>query len=288
MKQSRNIQTIVPAQKVNMDGNLLDQPLPTKEVDMVDPFLLIHHWKSVLPGGEHQRDRGVGPHPHRGFSPVTYIFKGNIEHRDSLGNSATVNEGGTQWMFAGRGITHSERMSKELVEQGGELEFIQFWVNAPAEKKMEAPYYRPISREETPLVADDVSRIWVVSGEFKGVKGVAPTFTSQLLLRGDIKVGGRVEIPIPEDHNTLIYVLEGGLNVQGQTILTKDMAILDREGDGVIMAASADTTFIVLSGTPINEPVISYGPFVLNNETQVMQAMRDAQMGKMGILIEEF
>ena len=284
----RSTQRIIPAQKVNMGGHLLDQPLPSQEVETVDPFLLIHHWKNVLPGGQHQRDVGVGPHPHRGFSPVTFIFKGNVEHRDSLGNHAVVENGGTQWMFAGRGITHSERMSKELVSQGGELEFIQFWVNAPAANKMEQPFYKPISQEETPLVETSDSKIWVVSGQYGGVEGVAPTYTSQLLLRGEVKKDGELNIPTPTDHNTLIYVLEGGLKLNGQNLLSKDMAILNNDGDGFELKATADTVFIVLSGTPINEPILSYGPFVMNNETEIMQAIRDSQMGKMGILIEEF
>ncbi len=288
MNKLRSIKQVVPAQKVNMGGHLLDQPLPVQGLEMVDPFLLIHHWKSVLPGGQNPRDVGVGPHPHRGFSPVTFIFKGNVEHRDSLGNHAVVNDGGTQWMFAGRGITHSERMSNELVENGGDLEFIQFWVNAPADKKMEQPFYKPISEEETPLVEDDKSKIWVVSGTYKGTEGVAPTYSSQLLLRGTIQKDGEVTIPTPDNHNTLLYLLEGGLKSNDKTLLTKDMAVYHNDGNEISLKATADSTFILLSGEPLNEPVASYGPFVMNNETQLMEALRDAQMGKMGILIEEF
>lgn len=284
----RTVRQIIHAQKVNMGGHYLDQPLPSSTIDMVDPFLLIHHWKNNLPGGQKPQDVGVGPHPHRGFSPVTFIYKGAVEHRDSLGQQAIVEEGGTQWMFAGRGITHSERFPKELVESGGELEFIQFWVNAPREKKMEAPFYKPISAADTPTVTEGESTIAVVSGDYKGTKGIAPTYTPQLLLRGHIGIEGEVNIPIPSTYNALIYVLEGSLVVDEKKVMTKDMAVLANDGNEIKLKATADSTYLLLSGEPLNEPVESYGPFVMSNQTEVMQALRDAQMGKMGILIEEF
>ena len=284
----KSIKKIIPAEKVNMGGHLLDQPLPTEGVTSLDPFLLIHHWHNHLPGRQRPQEAGVGPHPHRGFSPVTFIFKGAVEHRDSLGQRATVEAGGTQWMFAGRGITHSERFPKKLVKTGGELEFIQFWVNVPSADKMKAPFYKPISKEETPLVEEENSKIWVVSGEYNGIKGVAPTYTPQTLLRGELKIKGGITISIPASYNTLIYVLEGGLKIDGKTVLTKDMAIFENDGQEINIEATADTRYILLSGEPINEPVVQYGPFVMGNQTEVMEAMRDAQIGKMGILIEEF
>ena len=126
----RSIQKIIPAQKVNMGGHILDQSLPVRGLDQIDPFLLIHHWKRTQKGGRHPRDLGVGPHPHRGFAPVTLIFKGDVHHRDSMGMNSIIEAGGTQWMNAGRGIVHSERPSRQMAEQGGESEFIQFcfWV----------------------------------------------------------------------------------------------------------------------------------------------------------------
>ena len=249
----RTIKTIIPAQKVNMGGHYLDQPLPSNQLEMLDPFLLIHHWKNQLPGGQKPQDVGVGPHPHRGFSPVTFVFKGSVEHRDSLGQHAVVHEGGTQWMFAGRGITHSERFPKELVEDGGELEFIQFWVNAPSANKMEQPFYKPISKEETPLIETDKSKLWVVSGDVEGTKGVAPTYSPQLLLRGEIEISGKVSIPVPKSFNTLIYVLEGALKIGNQQVLTKDMAVFNMDGDSIDLMATANTRYIILSGEPINE-----------------------------------
>jgi redox-sensitive bicupin YhaK (pirin superfamily) len=284
----RTLKQVHPADKVNMGGHLLDQPLPNSTLNNLDPFLLIHHWHQHLPGGQRQQEVGVGPHPHRGFSPVTFVFKGAVKHQDSLGEKATVGAGGTQWMFAGRGITHSERFPKQLAEEGGELEFIQFWVNTPGAYKMAAPYYQPISLEDTPLVEDKKSKVWVVSGMYKGVKGAAPTYSPQLLLRGELEKDGVVTIPFQASFNVLVYVLEGSIKTGNGQLLTKDMGVYNLDGDEIELQATANTRYIVLSGEPINEPIAQYGPFVMNNQTEIMEAVRDSQMGKMGILIEEF
>jgi redox-sensitive bicupin YhaK (pirin superfamily) len=284
----RHIKRIIPSQTVNMGGNLVEQPLPVQGIDQVDPFLLIHHWDSPLKGGQHQREVGVGPHPHRGFSPVTFIFKGSLQHRDSLGNNAIVYEGGTQWMHAGKGITHSERPGQELAENGGENEFIQFWVNTPARHKMEAPHYQPISGEETPVAEDSGARIGVVAGTYKNITGPAKTYSPQLLLRGEADAKAEFNLEVPATYNCLLYVLDGHLELEGVAVKDKTMIWFENNGDTIPVKAEANTRFIVLSGEPIDETVTSYGPFVMNTQTEIMQALRDAQMGKMGVLIEEF
>lgn len=284
----RTVNRIITSHKVQMGNEWIDQPMPAFGIPHLDPFLLIHHWEGKLPGNQHQRDAGVGPHPHRGFSPVTFVFKGAIEHRDSLGNQATVYEGGTQWMFAGRGITHSERMPKELVEAGGELEIIQFWVNAPTKNKMDAPFYQPIQLDETPLIAKSSSKLWVVAGEFENKIGVAKTITPLLLLRGEINEDSNENIPIPADFNCLVYLLDGELEIAGRKASGKQMIVLNLDGEAIQLKAHKKTRYIVLAGQPIGEEIVQQGPFVMTNQTEIMQAMRDAQMGKMGILIEEF
>ena len=183
----KTVKRILPSQKVNMGGIIVEQPLPSHGIDQVDPFLLIHHWDSPLPGGQDQREVGVGPHPHRGFSPVTFIFKGDLQHQDSLGNNAIVSDGGTQWMHAGMGVTHSERPSAKMAMEGGELEFIQFWVNTPAAHKMSPATYLPIDQEQTPVLSDENGYVAVVAGEYRGIKGPAPTFSPMTLLRGEVK-----------------------------------------------------------------------------------------------------
>jgi redox-sensitive bicupin YhaK (pirin superfamily) len=287
----KSIKEIIKSEKVNMGGIILDQPLPNKIMDQVDPFLLIHHWDDELKGGRRQKEVGVGPHPHRGFSPVTLIFKSGVQHRDSRGNDSIVTEGGTQWMFAGRGITHSERPVKELAENGGTLEFIQFWVNVPAKNKMEQPYYKAITKEDTPIYYSDDRKVEVavVSGELNGVKGKVDTFTSLNTLRFNFLKAGEIEFEIPNDHNTIFYLLKGKVQVNDEKeINAKDLVYFDNDDSKIKITAIEDGYGIILSGTPIGEEVESYGPFVMNTQTEIMEALRDAQMGKMGVLIEEF
>ncbi len=285
---TRSIKKIIPARKVNMGGHLLDQSLPSIEADYIDPFLLIHHWKNIAPGGERQQEVGVGPHPHRGFSPVTFIYKGDIQHRDSLGNNATVDEGGTQWMFAGKGITHSERPSKKLAEEGGEIEFIQFWVNAPSKTKMDAAFYKPISKSETPTIKKDGHTIQVVCGEYDGIKGSVEYYSPLVLLRVDIKSSTELSLNLNSSFNTIIYQLDGSLAVNEKESDAKELIWFNQDGETINITANKDTRFIVLAGEPLNEPIKSYGPFVMNTQTEIMEAIRDSQVGKMGVLIEEF
>jgi len=287
----KSIKQIIKSERVNMGGIMLDQPLPNKFMDQLDPFLLIHHWDDTLEGGQKQKDLGVGPHPHRGFSPVTLIFKGGVHHRDSFNNNSVVMEGGTQWMFAGRGITHSERPVKELAEKGGRFEFIQFWVNVPAKNKMDKPHYIPIDKDKMPVYATEDKKVTVgiVSGEFNSVKGFVDTFTPITTLRFEFEKDGVVEFEIPSDQNCLLYNLKGELLINDEAkILSKEMVVFNNDEDRIKIEAKENSKAIILAGTPINEEIASYGPFVMNNNQQIMEAIRDSQMGKMGVLIEEF
>jgi hypothetical protein len=285
----KTVNSVIPAQKVNMGGHYLDQPLPLPQLEYADPFLLIHHWKDVLPGDQNPRDIGVGPHPHRGFSPVTFVFEGDVSHRDSLGNYAVVGAGGTQWMFAGRGITHSERQSKAFAQKGGPIEFIQFWVNAPRSSKMSQPTYLPISKEDTPTYREEGIEVAIVAGAYKDMKGIAPTQSPQTLLRVNMKSNHRHQFTIPASYTTLIYLLDGELIINNKVEATaKDMIEMKSDGTEFTIETKKDTRFIILSGEPLNEPMTSAGPFVMNTDQEIMEAYRDARMGKMGILIEEF
>ncbi len=284
----RTVKEIIPSQKVNMGGHWIEQPLPNNLMQQLDPFLLVHHAKWNYKGNQKQQDVGIGSHPHRGFSPVTFVFQGDVQHQDSLGNNTIVKAGGTQWMHAGKGITHSERPSAELAKNGGLQEIIQLWVNTPAKYKLESPYYFPLTKEETPVIEHQNYKIQVVAGNYKGIKGKPKTFSPMLLLRGEIKEKAKLELAIPTQFNTLIYLLNGELEVDGKTAKTKDLIWFNNDGDTINILANENTRFIVLSGEPISEKVSSYGPFVMNTQTEIMQAMRDAQMGKMGILIEKF
>lgn len=286
--KARTVKQLIPAQKVNMGGHLLDQPLPTQKIEQIDPFLLIHHWDSKVPANRKQQDVGVGPHPHRGFSPVTFIYKGSIHHQDSMGNNAIVDAGGTQWMHAGRGVIHSERPAKELAENGGDQEIIQFWVNTPAKQKMDQPYYLPLSKEDTPKIVKDKATIEVVAGKLEGLVGPAKTQSPQTLLRVEAQAGADFQIELDEQYNTIVYVLNGKVNIDGVQAGNKEMFWLNNDGDHIHLKVHADSRIMILSGEPIGEKVSQYGPFVMNTQTEIMEALRDAQMGKMGVLIEDF
>ena len=285
---TRTVKQIIPAQRINMGGHLLDQPLPSQYVDQIDPFLLIHHWDKPIKAGGNQKELGVGPHPHRGFSPVTFIFKGSVRHQDSIGNNMVVSDGGTQWMHAGNGIIHSERPGIDLVLNGGEQEFIQFWVNTPAKYKMEAPYYLPLSAEQTPKIKLENTCIGVVAGSFMGVLGPAKTYSPQTLLRIDATSACSIELPLPKHYNTLLYLLKGSLSVDDEKVPPKTMIWYKNDGDLLNINISEASQFIILSGEPIGEPVVSYGPFVMNNNEELQQAVSDFQDGKMGELVETF
>lgn len=268
----------------------LDQPLPYAGVDQVDPFLLIHHWNSRFEGGQRQQEVGVGPHPHRGFSPVTFIFKGGVHHRDSRGGNSIVNAGGTQWMNSGMGIIHSERPKAEIAEKGGDFEIIQFWVNNPSIAKMGQPLYLPLKAEETPYFQSDDkrSKIFVVSGEMKGLKGKMNGHSPLLILRMDIGKDSEFTIKVPKDFNALIYQLDGSLEINETETVRKNMVLFNEDDENITIKGKADTRAILLAGKPINEKVVSYGPFVMNSQSEIMEAIRDYQKGKMGVLIEEF
>ncbi len=274
-----------------MGGIILDQPLPQRNLDMVDPFLLIHHWDDQLPGNQQQSKVGVGPHPHRGFAPVTFIFNGGVHHRDSTGHESVVYGGGTQWMNSGKGIVHSERPARELVTSGGRFELIQFWVNVPAAHKMDAPSYQPLQKEDTPTVVSEDGKVstGVVAGAFGGKQGKIDTKSDLQILRHDLNTGGKVEVPIPENYNALIYNLDGKTLVNGSEELgEREMVIFNNDGKSITLEARAQSRIILLAGKPINEPVVSYGPFVMNTEQEIMTAINDYQQGRLGTLVEQF
>jgi quercetin 2,3-dioxygenase len=274
-----------------MGGIFLDQPLPIQGVDQIDPFLLIHHWKHNYKGGESEKNMGVGPHPHRGFSPVTLIFKGGVHHRDSRGNDSKIYAGGTQWMNSGMGIVHSERPVKELAEDGGDFEIIQFWVNMPAKHKMDQPTYQPLSKENTQHVVSEDGKIQVsvIAGKFNDKQSSIKTLSPLLVLSLEIESAGELNIPIPENFHTLLYILDGEIQINSENVChDKDMVWFNNDGNKISIKGIKNSRAILLAGEPLNETVTSYGPFVMNTQSEILQAMADYQKGKMGVLIEDF
>jgi redox-sensitive bicupin YhaK (pirin superfamily) len=287
--KTRSVSQLLYAHQVDMGGMPIRQPLPSQKVEQIDPFLLLHHANVKAPTHIEPDHAGIGPHPHRGFSPVTFIFQGGVHHRDSRGNDSIIYAGGAQWMNAGMGIIHSERPPHDIHEIGGRQEIIQLWINTPAKNKMDQPNYFPLSEAEAPKIQADDTRVSgnVFSGDVLGVKGPIPSQAVVNAATLKLKQGGKLSIPIPANHNAFIYLLDGKLKIDGFGLVESlHIVHFKNDGEGVAFEALEDTRVLFLTGEPLNEPVVSHGPFVMNSQTQIMEAMRDYQMGKMGVLIE--
>ena len=227
--------------------------------------------------------RGVGRHPHRGFETVTIVYDGEVEHRDSTGAGGVIRQGDVQWMTAGGGIIHEEFHSTDYAARGGPFEMVQLWVNLPARDKMTPAHYQGITDAQIPAVAlpDGAGQVRVIAGEFGGTQGPARTFSPMNVLDLRLAAGRTAELPQPEGWSTLVVVLSGTVQVNGDAVLrATDMATLSTEGAGLTIEANGDAKLLVLSGEPIDEPVVGYGPFVMNSAQQINEAIDDFNSGR--------
>ena len=273
---------------LNMGPIKLRQPLPTQEIELIDPFVLLHHY-GPYPISEFNNPFDLGPHPHRGFEPITFLIQGEQLHRDSLGNESIVEAGDVQWTTAGRGIVHAEGPTKTFIKRGGNLEGIQLWLNLPAAKKMIPANYQHVKNDDFLVVSSEDKKvtIQIIAGELNGRNGRIGTQTSVNAYIIDMEEGGSYEIAVPQEHQSMVYLLKGEVLING-TIdleLNEDQLVrFDQDGEGFSIQAGVKSKLLFLSGTPINETITSYGPYVMNNQTEIMEAMRDYQQGKMGFL----
>lgn len=283
MNTKRTLHKIIPARIYNMGDLKVRQPLPSPELEYLDPFVLLHHGHMFFDADSPLGKSGVGPHPHKGFAPVTFLFKGGVEHRDSRGNRKTVSAGGTQWMHAGMGIIHSERPTEN------EQELIQMWINSPAKNKNDQPYYHPLTKEETPFfeTEDELIQVNIITGELLGKKGPIPTLTPINSATIHALKNGKITITVPKSHNLFLYLLDGSISINNTEVTGKNFIEFKRDGDEITFEALDNTRALLMSGEPIGEEIVTHGPFVMNTETQIMEAYRDYRMGKMGVLIED-
>ena len=252
----------------------------------VSPFLLLDYagprWFDPA-----AKPRGVGEHPHRGFETVTIVYDGEVEHRDSTGQGGVIGPGDVQWMTAAGGILHEEFHSKGFTRSGGPFRMIQLWVNLPAKDKMSKPGYQSILNADIPSVdlPDGKGRVRVIAGEFDGHKGPARTFTPVNVWDVRLNRDVAVSLDVPEGHTTMLVVLSGRITVNGtQEAGEAEMVMLDRTGSSVAIDASGDATVLVLTGEPIDEPVVGYGPFVMNSDAEIRQAIDDFNAGRFGAM----
>ena len=284
MKTLRSIAYKGKSDYVNMGGNLIRQPLPTQELDQVDPFLLLHHYKYDV--GPYSPGLSLSPHPHRGFEPVTFIFQGEQLHRDSLGNEGVLKAGDVQWMTAGSGVIHDEGPSKDFV---GTMEGIQLWVNLPSKYKMTTPKYQDVKSESMPVVplTNGNGGIKIVAGELHGQKGATSTFTEINAFIVNLEANDKTTISLPTHHDALVYLIKGETRINDdQTLKLNQLQMLTfhKDGEAIELEANQNSTLLILSGEPIEEKVASWGPYVMNTQTEIMEALRDYQQGKMGHL----
>ncbi|MFT8462775.1 pirin family protein [Acetobacter persici] len=250
----------------------------------LSPFLLMDY------AGPHAFEptdarRGVGEHPHKGFETVTIVYDGEVEHRDSSGGGGIIGPGDVQWMTAGNGIQHEEFHSPAYAKTGGNFRMVQLWVNLPAKDKTAPAGYQTLLADQIPTVAlpDNAGHLRVIAGEYDGARGPARIFSPLNVWDGVLHEGAQVTLNVPAGHNAAIVSLEGGLILNGtQELGAAQFALLDHEGATVTVQAARESSFLVLTGEPLNEPIAGYGPFVMNTQDEIRQAIEDFNNGRFG------
>lgn len=268
----------------HVSGFFPNGPVSAKRMS---PFFLLDY-NAKMSFAPRELPYGVGPHPHRGFETVTIAYKGKVEHHDSRGGGGIIGEGDVQWMTAGSGLLHKEYYEREFSRAGGEFQMVQLWVNLPAKDKMTDPKYQAITNAEMGRVKlPGGGEVEVVAGEFAGTKGPATTFTPVHLYNLKPKKGETIKFDLPDGYTTAILAIEGSAVINGGEKLSENnMALFERDGETITVEAAEDGIFLVMSGEPIDEPIAQYGPFVMNTQLELAQAIEDYRSGKFGYLAD--
>jgi quercetin 2,3-dioxygenase len=282
ISEPREVSKIVTAHRQREGGGfIVRRPFPSTGFRHADPFLLLDEMGPVEYGpGE---AIGAPDHPHRGFETVTYVLEGEMEHEDSAGHRGRLGAGDVQWMTAGRGIVHSEMPSRAMRQRGGRMHGFQIWVNLPARDKLTDPRYQEIPGAAIPEAAtpDGCALVHVIAGEALGAKAVIETRTPIGYMHWIFSPGASLDVPVPADHAAYVYVFEGAVRVAGREVKDGQLAILG-DGNRVQLEASERAQALLLTGVPLREPVVQYGPFVMNTEKEIVQAIEDYQAGRLG------
>ena len=243
----------------------------------LSPFLLLDH-AGPADFAPAQKARGVDWHPHRGFETVTLVLDGEVDHQDTAGNGGRIGQDEVQWMTAGAGLLHKELHSPEFTRRGGRFQALQLWVNLPAKSKMAPPRYQTLTAASIPVV----DGVRVIAGEYAGVKGPAQTFTPVNLLDVRLRAGQTLPLDLRGGFSAGLYVVQGEILVNGQKANATELVVLDRAGSDVELTATTDAMVFVMNGAPIDEPVVGYGPFVMNTTAEIQKAFADYHAGRLG------
>jgi len=259
------------------------QPLPHKDFRFANPFIVLHHLKpETIPAGAQFR---IHPHPHRGFAPVTFMLQGEGYHKDSAGHDARIKAGDVQWMFAGKGIMHSEGPTKELLQSGGIQELVQLWINVPKAHKWDNPFYQSATRDQQPRVLQQEGvDLRLASGEYDGATGPLKSFTPVITISGSIQRGGRVQFTSTPGYWTLLYIIKGRACINQESIDSYNLVVFEQAGEEIILTAEEDTQLLFLSAEPITEPVAAKDNFIMNTQEEIEQAIADYNNGIFGTL----
>lgn len=290
MKKYREIEEVLSPTASHMvgDGFKVVNFLPNGENfgDRMNPFILMD-FNPEFHFTPSDKPRGVGVHPHRGFETVTVTYKGSVAHNDSTGNSGVINPGDVQWMTAASGILHKEYHEQEFAKKGGAFEMVQIWVNLPKKYKMSSPKYQSVLHEQKGKVEleNGGGSVFVIAGKYKGAKGAAKTFSPVEMYDIRLTENGETELDLPVNFNTGLLVVEGEISVNEIATAAQHQYVQFKNQEGSIkIKAVKKSTLLLLSGQPINEPVVAYGPFVMNTMEEIQQAVDDFNGGKFGEL----
>ena len=267
------------------DGFFVSTYFPSRRLpaERVSPFVLMDYGPGKEFAPTARGKRGVGWHPHRGFETVTLAWEGAVAHRDNTGQAGIIGPGDVQWMTAGRGIFHEEYHEESFTRRGGRMHMMQLWVNLPRDKKMAAPGYQPITKETIPSVPlAGGGHVRVIAGEYGGARGPAHTFTPITMLDADLPAGGRLAVELPATFNAMAVVAKGRIRTGTHVAGAGELVLFANDAPGVELVAEEDTHVILLSGEPLNEPVVAYGPFVMSSMDEIQQAITDVNSGKFG------
>lgn len=253
--------------------------------ERISPFLLLD-FNPEYDFGPSDHLRGVGVHPHKGFETVTIAYKGSVAHHDSTGSSGIINAGDVQWMTAGNGILHKEYHEEAFSKKGGPFEMVQLWVNLPKKDKSTAPHYQELTKDGMGKVqlADNGGEVNVIAGNFNGVAGPAETYSPVNLFDIKLNEGAETTTSIPAGHNTALLVVNGSVQVNDEIVGEHSFVLFENKGEEIHIKANQKSVVLLLSGEPLNEPIVSYGPFVMNTEAEIREAIADFNMGKFGVL----
>lgn len=288
----RSVEAVIAPPPPHMvgDGFRVHNFFPgTKQIGKtrMSPFFMLDYG-SKIEFTPSDNPRGVGVHPHAGFETVTIAYQGKVAHHDSAGNSGVIGEGDVQWMTAGSGLLHKEYHEEEFSKKGGPFQMVQLWVNLPAKDKKTKPKYQEITNNKMGRynLPGEKGSVEVIAGEYGGVKGPASTFTPIYAYNARLKKDARLDLHFPKEYNTGLLIIEGNVKVDGINAHADHFVLLKNDGEDFSIEATEDSIVLVLSGEPINEPIVAYGPFVMNTWEEIEQAVNDVNAGKFGVLAD--